>query len=158
MKFEVDGMEDFIQLCVYTDKQLDKTIGRAVYPAAQYLANQVKSAINDLQTDDSHGDAMKLGPTTRQKEGLQKSFGIARLRRKGNGFNVKLGFDGYNDIMQGKWARTGQPNAMIARSVNKGTSFMRPQPFMDRTVAREAQATIDILDKQFNEEIAKLWK
>ena len=48
MKFEVDGMEDFIQLCVYTDKQLDKTIGRAVYPAAQYLANQVKSAINDL--------------------------------------------------------------------------------------------------------------
>lgn len=158
MKFEVDGMDDFIQLCVYTDKQLDRTVGRAVYPAAKYLANAVKQAINELDTDDTHGNGMKLGPTTEQKIGLQKSFGIAKLRRVHHGVNVKLGFDGYNDVHRGKWANTGQPNAMIARTVNRGTSFMRAQPFMDRTVAREAQATIDILDKQFNEEIAKLWK
>lgn len=158
MKFEVDGMDDFIQICVYTDKQLDRTIGRAVYPAAKYLANEVKQAINELDTDDTHSKGMRLGPTTAQKVGLQKSFGIARLRRKHNGYNVKLGFDGYNDVRTGKWADKGQPNAMIARTVNRGTSWMRSQPFMDRTVAREASTVIEILDKQFNEELAKLWK
>ena len=60
MKFEVDGMDDFIQICVYTDKQLDRTIGRAVYPAAKYLANEVKQAINELDTDDTHSKGMRL--------------------------------------------------------------------------------------------------
>lgn len=80
-------------------------------------------------------------------------MGLAPLKKKQDGWDVKLGFDGYNDIKSSKWKK-GQPNAMVARAVNKGTSYMVAQPYMDRTiVATEYKA-----DKAIEEEFIKLFK
>ena len=54
--------------------------------------------------------------------------------RDDNGFlNVKLGFEGYNSQVTTKYPG-GQPNSLIARSVNAGTSFRQRIPFIDNAV------------------------
>ena len=85
-----------------------------------------------------------------------ESYGIAKIRKNKFGYNVKCGFDGYNDIVSKRWPN-GQPNAMIARSINKGTSFMEAQPFMDTAVSSAEGATVEAMKNQFDHEIEKIW-
>lgn len=156
--FKVDGMEDFINLCLKTDRTLDRVIGKSIYPGGKHMANAIKLSINSIKTNtEVDHKRKKTGPTEAQKEGLIESFGIAKMHAGSNGFNVKLGFDGYNSVITKKYPK-GQPNAMIARSINIGTSFMRPQPFMDITVARESEETVRIIGEQFEKEMLKIWK
>lgn len=156
--FKVEGMEDFVNLCIKTDRTLTRVIGKSIYPAGKHMGNAIKKSILDLEVDDSpHHHGLRRGPSSRQYRGLIESFGIAKMHAGNNGYNVKCGFDGYNDIITKKYPK-GQPNVMIARSVNKGTSFMVAQPFMDTTVSRETAKTIEIIRENFENQMEKLWK
>lgn len=162
------GMEDFINLCIFTDKQLSKVIGRSIHPGAKIMANAIKQSINGIQVDDSKGshhykdkdgnthNRFRTGPTSEQKKALIESFGIATIKRTRYGWNVKAGWDGYNGIYTKKYPK-GQPNAMIARAVNVGTTFMRPQPFLDRAVKGAEAATLQAIADQFDIELDKIW-
>jgi hypothetical protein len=63
----------------------------------------------------------------------------------GGYWNVKVGFDGYNEHRTEKYPN-GHPNSMIARSIEGGTSFLKPMPFVapalkaKRKEAEEAMA------------------
>lgn len=156
------GMEDFINLCIHSEKQLDRTIGRSIYPGALVMANALKEATANLVTDDGKGakhragSPKRRGPTPEQKQALIGSFGIAIIRKNVYGYNVKAGWDGYNGIVTARWPK-GQPNAMVARSVNAGTSFMSPQPFVDNTVRRMEQTTVTAIEKEFENQLRKIW-
>lgn len=150
----VEGMEEYIELLIQTDKQVERMCGRSIYPGAKLISNAVKGALKNVKTDDSYHKlaeryGRKHGITTKQLEGLIVSMGIARMRHRGDTYDVKLGFDGYNSI--------GQPNALIARSLNKGTSFLQAQPFMDTTVAQNQHAVEQAIVNQFEKELEKLW-
>ena len=84
-------------------------------------------------------------------------MGIAKMKRKEGGvFDVKLGFDGYNEVKTKKYPN-GQPNAMIARSINSGSSYMRRQPFMDMTIRVSKDRAEAAIEKKFNEELERFW-
>lgn len=156
-----DGLEDFINLCIFTDKQLDKVIGRTIYPGGRVMSSAIQASMQTIKTDDSYWkNARKYGrkikPSSRQLKALIESYGIAKIRKNKFGYNVKCGFDGYNDIVSERWPN-GQPNAMIARSINKGTSFMEAQPFMDTAVSSAEGATVEAMKNQFDHEIEKIW-
>lgn len=156
--FKVEGMDDFIDLCIKTDRTLTSVIGKSIYPAGEHMGNAVKTALRGVRTDDYKDHSiMKVGPTKKQLDALIESFGIAKMHAGNNGYNVKIGFDGYNDVVTKKYPK-GQPNAMIARSVNKGTSFMVAQPFMDRTVRAEESKTVDIIKENFEKQMERIWK
>ncbi len=157
-KFEVRGMEEFIEICIFTDQKIHKVIGKTIYAGAKTMARYVSREIDNIPVDDNPvHTSMKTGLTTPQKEGLQESFGIARVRRGTYGYNVKLGFDGYNTVPS-KTSRTGfQPNSLIARSSNKGTKFMKASHFMDKAVKKGTKSTIKRMDKVFNRELEKIW-
>lgn len=158
--FKVEGMDDFIDLCIKTDRTLTSVIGKSIYPAGKHMGNAIKKSILDIEVDDgSHHTPhqLKKGPSSKQYKGLIESFGIAKMHAGNNGYNVKCGFDGYNEIKTKKYPK-GQPNAMIARSVNKGTSFMVAQPFMDNTVSRETVKTIEIIRENFEKQMERIWK
>ncbi len=160
--WEVKGIDDFVNLCIFTEKQLDTVIGKSIHPGAKIMADAVKKALMDLPVDDSYillsrkYGHMRKSITSRQKEGLIKSLGLAVIRKNRFGYNVKLGFDGYNDIVSEKYPK-GQPNAMIARSLNSGTSFMQKIPFMDSTVAAYEISTVEAIEKEFDKQLDKLW-
>ena len=46
---------------------------------------------------------------------------------------------------------------MIARSLNKGTSFMEAQPFMDQTIDAARHPVEDRIEQQFYKELENLW-
>lgn len=158
----VTGFTEYLDLLDLTERQVKTMCGRAIYPGAKVVANECKKQLQELRTHDElfritekYG-ALREGPTKRQKKFLIESMGIADMRRNGDGWDVKLGFDGYNDIVSKRWPK-GQPNAMIARSVNKGTSFMRAQPFMDKTIRASEKICIVAIENEFNKQLEKYW-
>lgn len=119
---------------------------KAVYEGAKIVADEVKKNLNALNTT-SQTLAIKAYTnntptyiTEEAKEGLIKSFGVTPLRDEDGYYNVKIGFDGYNDVVTKKYPK-GQPNNMIARSCESGSSSMIKQPFMRTAVkAKKSEA------------------
>ena len=130
-KFQFEGVDDLIAQYQKLESNADDMIGEAIYEGAGTVMKYVSAAVEGIATDDRHGtpEAPCIGPTTYQKEGLIRSLGIAKMRQDGTFFNVKIGFDGYNGVITKTWP-SGQPNSMIARAVQSGTSWMRKQPFL----------------------------
>lgn len=160
--FKCEGMDDFVNLCIFTDKQLDRVIGRSIYPGAKLMANAIKIATEAIPVDDSYFGfseqyhKKRKGVTSRQKKALIESMGIAEIKKNRYGYNVKVGWDGYNDIVSKRWPK-GQPNVVVARALNSGTSFMRKYPFVDMTVNANASKTAEKISEQFDKELDKIW-
>ena len=157
----LEGMEEYLELLIQTDKQTDRMCGRSIYPGAKLISNAVKTALKNVKTDDTYHKfaemyGRKHGITKKQLAGLIESMGIAKMRHRADTYDVKLGFDGYNNVITRKFPY-GQPNALIARSLNKGTSFLQAQPFMDSTVEANRAAVEEAIRNQFNKELEKLW-
>ena len=120
---------------------------KAAKEGGKVVADAIRSELNALPVDDKHGDeeAKKRGPRSIEKKGLQNSFGIAPVRDDNGYINVKVGFDGYNSL--------GKANAMIARSVVKGTSFMKPNNFVRKGVSGSKEAAERKMQLTIDEEI-----
>ena len=73
-----------------------------------------------------------------------------------NGFyNVKIGFDGYNSVKTKRWP-SGQPNAMVARSIESGTSWMTKQPFMRKAEQASKSQCEHVMSETVDIEIKKI--
>lgn len=134
----------------------DKIIGAAIYDGAAVVADAVRAELDALPTDNRHKNK-RIGPTEEEKESLKESLGVTPLQDDKGFLNVKVGFDGYHGKPTPTYPR-GRPNQMIARAVQRGTSFMYPNPFVKKAVAkcrRPAQAAIE---KRVNEKIEKIMK
>lgn len=64
-----------------------------------------------------------------QKKGLLDGFGVSRMQDDSGYKNVKLGFDGYNSVKTKKYPN-GQPNVLIARVTESGSSYQQKTPFV----------------------------
>ena len=151
--FQFKGIDDYIAQLEKIYGDTDEIIGAAIYQGAAVVMKSVVSAIDGLNTDEGFGTPEKKvrGPNAYQKEGLRRSIGIAKMRCDGTFWNVKIGFDGYNGLTTKTWPQ-GQPNAMVARAVESGTSWMQKQPFMRKAESASRvkceQAMANEIDKQ----------
>ena len=98
---------------------------------------------------------MLNGITEAQKQGLRDGFGIARLQDDNGYLNVKLGFNGYNS-QRSKSYPGGQPNSLIARSVNGGCSFRQRIPFVDNAVNQTRSAAEQKMKDKFDKAIGEV--
>lgn len=141
-KFQVgSGIDQYIDQLRNLEYTGRETIGKAIYVGADIVADAVKANINALPSS---------ACTDVEKAGLIAGFGIAKMQDENGYFNVKLGFDGYNDNVTKKWPK-GKPNSMIARSIEAGTSWKPKHPF----VAPAVRANKDAAEKAMAEEIEK---
>lgn len=155
----MEGLDKLIELCKLTERETDKICGRAIYPGGGIMYQSALRATQGLRVDPVgfRKGGPRWGPTKEQKEGLIESLGVAPIRKKRWGMNVKIGYDGYNNVKTGKWAATGQPNIMIARVIESGTSFMQPQYFMTRAVQNSTPSIETAVKRQFEEELVEIW-
>lgn len=150
-----DAVDDYIAYLKKIGAQTEELCGAAVYAMAKTVADKVREnidaldAINDAENIKAYKAGEKARLTIGQKKGLQEGFGITPMEEDSGMYNVKLGFDGYNNVKTRKYPK-GQPNVLIARSVESGTSIMDKQPFIRpainktrKTVYEEAQMAID---------------
>lgn len=156
-RFEFGGIDTYI-------KQLDKLyavtkdaiIGKTVYAGAAVVANRLRAAAEALP-EGRENEAIFGAVTPAQKRGLLEGLGISRMRDDDGFVNVKLGFDGYNSVKTKKYPN-GQPNALIARAVNSGTSFRKKTRFVDKAVNASKKTAEAAMDAVCSREIEKIMK
>lgn len=151
-----NGIDNYISTLEKLQGDIQPDIGKAVYAGAAVVADAVRQSIQSLPIENRHGSPshMLSGVTKGQKAGLLAGFGISKMKVEGDYYNVKLGFDGYNSVKTKKYPK-GQPNALVARSVNSGTSIRRKTRFVDKAVnsakAQAEAAIAEALDKAIQE-------
>lgn len=126
---------------------------KAIYPAAGMVADAVNEEISGLRTSE-HGEAT-IG--SKQRAGLHDGLGIAPFQEDNGYLNVKIGFDGYNEIKTDKWPN-GQPNAVIARSLERGTTFWKANPFCKRAIKKIQSPAVQEMQRVLDEEIDRRLK
>lgn len=156
-KIEMRGMDAYIRQLEGLANGTEAVCKAAVYAGADVVADNVRSALRGLRVV-SEADALaaygRREPTylsAEQRQALLDSLGVAPIRDKFGLWSTKVGFDGYNAIQTERWP-SGQPNQLIARACESGSSAMLKQPFMRPTVnkskARAEQAMAEAADKE----------
>lgn len=159
-RFEFGGIDTYIkQLNKLQQSTKDDVVGKTVYAGAAVVADSVRRAIQALPVGDGRARDGGLVDTVTlpQKRGLLDGFGISPMDDEDGFVNVKLGFDGYNATRTKKYPR-GQPNVLIARSVNSGTTFRKKTKFVDRAVNSSKKAAEAAMDAACSREIEKIMK
>ena len=116
------GFAEYETLLRKLEKDSEAIAKRAVYEGAKVVADAVKIQISGISPEGPSD--YEYDRREQQKDGLKKSMGISPMRNDSGFINVLVGFDGYNDIKTNKHPN-GQPNAMVARIYNSGTSHNR---------------------------------
>lgn len=136
----------------------EEIIGKAIYAGAGIVADAIKSSIQSLPIVRGYGtDSNPLpgGVTSAQKAGLIDGLGISRMQDDAGYLNVKIGFDGHNNTRTEKYPQ-GQPNQLVARGVESGTSWKQKKPFVRPAVTKSRKQAENTMAKIIDEEIEKL--
>lgn len=151
-KFNSDGINEYIQILQHLTDDWKEIAGKAIYEGTKIIADRVKANINALPIDEHWGtpDNPLNGVTRVQKQGLLDSFGISDMQDDGGFLNTLIGFDnpGYN--------ADGQPNLLVARATQSGTTFSKKIPFFKRAVDATRGAAEQKMKEILEEEINKL--
>ena len=156
MRLQVgSGIDNYISKLQNLETTAPDVIGEAVYAGANIVADAVKENLENLPVDDTPFGERVTAPRTVQKKGLIKSFGVAKIRNDNGYHNVKLGFDGYNKQRTKKYPK-GQPNSVIARSINSGSTWRKKNPFIDRATRSSKAACENKMAQIIESEIKKV--
>ena len=157
------GLAEYVGKIYTLDEEKLKIVQGAAAQGAKIVADICKDELQSLPTT-SEGSALQawkkqetVSLTKRQKDGLIESMGLAPMQNDRGFINTKLGFDGYNEVVTKKWPK-GQPNQMIARSVESGSSVFKKNPFMRRTEKAAAAKAEKAMEKYFDEHVNRIMK
>jgi hypothetical protein len=158
MRFK--GMEEYVLKLSKLAARTEEVAGKAIYAGAAIVADAIKSNIETLPVNNKINSSTPTpfdGLLSKQKDGLIESFGISPLGDKDGVYNVKLGFDGYNAIKTKKYPK-GQPNQLIARAVESGSSVRVKHPFVDPAVKSAKAACVKKMQEVIDTETEKTMK
>lgn len=156
-KITFPGLADYELMLSRLAQGADDIAGKAIYAGAEIVANAIRSNIQGLQAVPDEVGAIAYAEkspaplTESAKEGLLDGLGISSMQDDNGYYNVKIGFDGYNGLKTKKFPQ-GQPNVMIARSLESGSSIAPKRPFVRpavNAVKKQAEAKMaEIIDQE----------
>ena len=128
------GISNYIAYLQSIEAVTDEMIGEAVYDMAKVVADKVRANIEALPAVSNEANIATYREgysrlSEPEKQGLMDGFGVSPLQDDSGYRNVKLGFDGYNSVKTKKYPQ-GQPNALIARVTESGSSYREKTPFI----------------------------
>ena len=151
------GMDEYLAKLGNLEFAAPGLVGQAIYEGAKVVADQVRAEIEALPTAESKRVAIPRDPTQVEKDGLLDGLGVAKKKNDGGYINVKIGMDGYNTDKTKKYPR-GKPNAMIARSIESGSTVMKRNAFISRAVNKTKKEAEAAMQKVIEEGIEKIVK
>lgn len=154
------GLDSYISYLQKIDAVTDEAIGEAVYEMAKVVADSVRASIQELPTVSNEANiaTYKKGYSRlsdEEKQGLLDGFGVSPMQDDGGYINVKLGFDGYNSVKTKKYPK-GQPNALIARVTESGSSYREKTPFIRPAVNASKKQAEQAGQMKIDEKIAAI--
>lgn len=156
-KFQVGkGLDEYLATLGNLEFKAPDVCGLAIYQGAKVVADQIKANIEALPVASTKGGNQgRRNPTQAEKDGLIEGLGIARKQNDNGYINVKIGMDGYNSDVTAKYPK-GKPNAMIARSIESGTTFMNRIPFISRAVNATKAAAEEAMREEVDRQITQI--
>lgn len=151
-KCKTIGIDDYIEGITKISTQIDPIAGKVIYEGAKVLADAIRTEINAIPN--KSGSPPFTGLLESQKKGLQDGLGIANAETKDGFRNVKIGFNGYNELKTKKYPN-GEPNALIARSLAKGTSWQKRNNFVQKACNKAKSKVESTMKDTFDKEFAK---
>ena len=147
------GMDDYLASLGNLLYRADGIGGKAVYEGAKIVADKLRSNIEALPV---HTGPVKgsRDPFQVEKDGMLAGLGIAKMRNDGGFINVKIGMDGYDDHITDRYPQ-GHPNAMIARTINTGSTWMKRYPFINNAVTATRSAAEEKMKEVIEKGIAE---
>lgn len=152
-----NGVSKYVAQLEALSTASEEMIQRSVYAGAGIVTDAIRKNIQSLPVRKGgyyKDGELADGITPPQKAGLLDGLGIAPFRNENGYIHVKVGMDGYNATKTKKYPN-GQPNAMIARSVESGTSWMRKHPFIGPAVNATKASAEEAIAKAFDEQCNK---
>lgn len=153
-KLSGNGITDYLQTIKKLEGDVEEVAKKAVYEGTKVVADQVRANIQALPIDEHWGtpEHPRHGVTQYQKRGLLEGFGVASMQNDRGFLNTMVGFDsaGYNE--------KGQPNLMVARATQSGTSFSDKLPFFDEAVRATKTAAKNKMIEVSEDELKKITK
>ena len=156
------GLDNYITYLQQLNFLTDEIIGEAVYDMAKVVADKVRSNIETLPAAPKGKTTYYVTETRimselseEQKKGLLEGFGVSAMQNGDGYMNVKLGFDGYNSVKTKKHPN-GQPNALIARVTNSGSSYRHKTRFVDKAVSATRKQAEEAGQAKIDEKIKAL--
>ena len=159
-KITFPGLNDYELMISRLSKGVDDIAGKAIYAGAGIVADAIKENIKALPIVRGYGtekDPLPGGVTAPQKAGLIDGMGISPMQDDGGYLNVKIGFDGYNATKTEKYPQ-GQPNQLVARGVESGTSWKQKKPFIRPAINASKSRAEAEMARILDEEIEKITK
>ena len=151
------GMDEYLAKLGNLEFAAPGLVGQAIYEGAKIVADQVRAEIEALPTAESKRVATPRDPTQVEKDGLLDGLGVAKKKNDSGYINVKIGMDGYNTDKTKKYPK-GKPNAMIARSIESGSTVMKRNAFISRAVNKTKKDAEAAMQKVIEEGIEKIVK
>lgn len=154
-KISLSGLDEYAKKLEQTGRTVVAIMKASVYVGADELANAIRASVEALPTE-SYADVMKDwrerkpsdGITDKQKQGLLDSLYVSTIKDEDGYVYTKIGFVGYNDVKTNAHPN-GQPNPLIARSLESGSSARKKHPFVRPTVNRVKQTALNRMQQQF---------
>ena len=150
--FNGNTMRQYINKLATMGEKAEEIENKALYRATKVYADELRKQTEALPVQDGmakKGEHINVLSAV-QKNELLKSISIYDVKSKRSGIKVRsVGFVGYNSIKTKKYPK-GQPNRLIAASVNSGSSVRQKDPFVRRAqqgtrakCVQEMQDTVD---------------
>lgn len=168
-RIKAPNVSEYIRNLNTLNDHTDELCKMAVYAGAKVVADAINKSIDNitvhnlppgrtyyyLKKEDEKAGVKLDGVTAAQAKGLKEGLGIAVMEYKGKAWNTKVGFDGYNDVKTESYPN-GQPNAMIARSVEGGSTIRNATPFIAPAVESIRKDAEQAMQVTVEEKIAAL--
>lgn len=151
---KTEGLDEVSDQLNKLGEKAGAAAARGLYEGAGTMANAINKGAESIRTAPFHYAVfITREPTPEEKEVvLSAGAGIAKFDKNGSEVNTSVGYAkaGYAEL-NGKQV----PIALIANSINSGTSFMHKQPFFRQAVSaatKQAEAKIiKEIEENFNE-------
>ena len=158
--FEWHGFDDYMKELDKLAKSTTGMVKRAVYQGAAVVANEVRAHIEALPVTDRNPTKESkelLGVLEYERDGLLEGLGLSTMKDDNGFIYTAVGFDGYNRLTSEKYPK-GHPNAMVARSIESGSSMRKKHPFMRPALKAAQERAVEAMRVQMDMDIQSIVK
>ena len=158
MKLSVsDGIEKLEQALGALAGQSGKAAKRVLYDGAKVLHQAIQDATEKLTLDEypfTPGKDPLRVISRKDREDLAQCVGFSPILNEEDGtYSVSVSFDGYITRTEPKFPK-GVPAAMIARSIESGSSVRAKKPFVRPAVRKVTDAVNQAMQETFDQTVA----
>ena len=140
--------------------QKDGPLKRVVYKGASVVADAIRARIEGIPVTGFQrlpkGKKFS-GISKEQKEDLRKGFGLSKIKRENGYVNTKAGFEGGGSYPTNTYPY-GVPNALLARSVESGSSVREKYPFVAPAVRASKDEAVRGMENEIDTQMKDIFE